>query len=74
METLSGLRVMIMNNIPSYEDLKQIKSYKTYDIFFPIIGGYFRLTIKFSGAKINNRVSQKTGTPSQDLISINHFL
>ena len=34
-----------MNNIPSYEELKNIKTYKTYDIFFPIIGGYFRLTI-----------------------------
>lgn len=41
-----------MNNIPSYEDLKQIKSYKTYDIFFPIIGGYFRLTINEDG--VNN--------------------
>ena len=34
-----------MNNIPTYEELKEIKTYKTYDIFFPVFGGYFRLTI-----------------------------
>ena len=34
-----------MNNIPTYEELKEIKEYKTYDILFPVFGGYFRLTI-----------------------------
>ena len=34
-----------MTNIPTYEELKEIKEYKTYDIFFPAFGGYFRLTI-----------------------------
>lgn len=34
-----------MNNIPTYEELKEIKTYKTYDIFFPVFGGYFRLTV-----------------------------
>lgn len=31
--------------IPSYEEIKNITTYKTYSLFFPIIGGYFRLTI-----------------------------
>lgn len=35
--------------IPSYEELKQIKTYKTYTLFFPLIGGYFRLTINEDG-------------------------
>lgn len=40
-----------MNNIPSYEELKEIKTYKTYNIFFPIFGGYFRLTINEDGER-----------------------
>ena len=40
-----------MNNIPTYEELKEIKTYKTYDIFFPVFGGYFRLTVNEDGER-----------------------
>lgn len=30
--------------IPSYEELKEMTDYKTYLLYFPVIGGYFRLT------------------------------
>lgn len=40
-----------MNDIPTYEELKDIKTYKTYDIFFPVFGGYFRLTINEDGER-----------------------
>jgi len=41
--------------IPSYEELEKIDGYKTYDLYFPIIGGYFRLTIneEYGGYKRN---------------------
>lgn len=29
---------------PTYEELKNMKDYKTYSIWFPPIGGYFQLT------------------------------
>jgi len=30
--------------IPSYEELKEMKDYKCYYLYFPIIGGYFKIT------------------------------
>ena len=29
--------------IPTYEDLKEQKDYKSYILFMPLMGGYFRL-------------------------------
>lgn len=39
----------MINNIPSYEELKQIKEHKIYSLYFPLIGGYFRLVINEEG-------------------------
>ena len=38
-----------MKNIPTYEELKQIKEYKTYYLYDCLCGGYFRLTINEDG-------------------------
>ena len=37
--------------IPTYEELKQIKEYKVYLLYFPSIGGYFRLTLNEDGER-----------------------
>lgn len=36
---------MINDKIPTYEYLKQIKEEYTYSLYYPIIGGYFRLKL-----------------------------
>ena len=38
-----------MKDIPTYEELKQIKEEKTYWLFDCLCGGYFRLTINEDG-------------------------
>lgn len=42
---------MINDKIPTYEDLKQIKEEYTYSLYYPIIGGYFRLKLNGDGRK-----------------------
>ena len=42
---------MINDKIPTYEDLKQIKEEYTYSLYYPIIGGYFRLKLNEDGEK-----------------------
>ena len=39
------------NPIPTYEELKTIKEYYTKDLYFPIYGGYFRLTLNEDGRR-----------------------
>lgn len=42
---------MIVDDIPTYEELKQIKEEYTYSLYCPIIGGYFRIKINEDGEK-----------------------
>lgn len=42
---------MINDKIPTYEYLKQIKEEYTYSLYYPIIGGYFRLKLNEDGRK-----------------------
>lgn len=42
---------MINDKIPTYEGLKQIKEEYTYSLYYPIIGGYFRLKLNEDGKK-----------------------
>lgn len=39
--------------IPSYEELKELKTHETFTLFMPIIGGYFRLSINEDGNNIS---------------------
>lgn len=42
---------MLFDDIPTYEELKQIKEEKTFSLYYPMIGGYFRLKINEDGNK-----------------------
>ena len=42
---------MLNDKIPTYEQLKQIKEEYTYSLYYPIIGGYFRLKLNEDGRK-----------------------
>lgn len=42
---------MLNDKIPTYEELKQIKEEYTYSLYYPIIGGYFRLKLNEDGRK-----------------------
>lgn len=42
---------MLNYKIPTYEELKQIKEEYTYSLYYPIIGGYFRLKLNEDGRK-----------------------
>lgn len=42
---------MLWIDIPTYEELKEIKEEKTFSLFFPIIGGYFRIKINEDGRR-----------------------
>lgn len=39
------------DKIPDYEELKKIKEEYTYSLYFPIIGGYFRLKLNEDGRR-----------------------
>ena len=38
---------------PTYEELKEMKDYKCYHLYFPIIGGYFKITRNENGNDIS---------------------
>ena len=47
---------MRFGEVPKYEDLKKIKECKHYSLYFPVQGGYFRLTINEDS---NNEVGSR---------------
>ena len=42
---------MFWGEIPTYEELKQIKEEYTFSLYFPLIGGYFRIKINEDGRR-----------------------
>ena len=42
---------MFYDRIPAYEELKQIKEEYTFSLYYPLIGGYFRIKINEDGRR-----------------------